>query len=163
MKFLDDKGRFFGKLSIVDLFVVILIVACIGAVGLKMQASKSVSGGDRTITYDVRVENIREMSVNAIDKNREGLIDADSKKELGSVINVSSSPSRQLVQKNDGTFVFTEYDNRYDIIVTLQASGTETDDGYFTSSGKQISVGDTIQIKNAASQYYGEIASVVVE
>ncbi len=163
MKFIDDKGRIGGKFSIVDLFVIVLVLACIGAVGLKLKKAETVSGGDRTIVYDVLVENVRDVSIKAIEDNFENVTDAESKKGLGNIVNVTAEPARVLVQKSDGKYTFAEYDNRYDVTITLKAQGTETDDGYYTSSGRQIMVGEKLNMNNGYSQATGEIISVKVE
>ena len=163
MKFIDEKGRIGGKFSIVDLFVILLVIACIGAVGLKLKKAESVSGGDRTIVYKVLIENIRDVSVDAINSNLENITDAESKKVIGSISDIEVKPARVITQKNDGDFVMTEYDNRNDVTLTVKVAGTETDDAYYTSSGRQIMVGEIMNINNGYSQSYGEIISVEVE
>lgn len=56
MKVVDEKGKLFGKLNIIDLLVIILILAAILVVGVKV-----LGGGDdeeapvATLTYTVRV------------------------------------------------------------------------------------------------------------
>lgn len=162
MKFIDENGKIGGKISIVDLFVILLLIACVAAVGLKMRTAKSIRGGDRTIEYSVRIENIRQCSVDAIKQKSDGVIDAESKYELGEIIDVKTEPARVLVQTNDGNYKLSEYDNRYDAVVTLKTEGTETDDGYYASSGRQISVGDSIGINNGFVQFFGEVISVDV-
>lgn len=162
MKIIDENGRINGKFSIVDLAVILLLLACIAAVGLKMRTSQTVRGGDRVIEYAVRIENIRDMSVNAMNQNREGVIDAETKYALGDIIDVDTAPARVLVQTNDGDFQFAEYDNRYDAVITLRTEGTETDDGYYAASGKQLAVGDTIGVNNGYVQFFGEVISVNV-
>lgn len=163
MKFIDEKGRLGGKFSIVDLFVIVLVIACIGAVGLKLKKAESLSGGDRTIVYKVLVENIRDFSVDAINSNFEGITDAESKKAIGDIVDVEVKPARVLVQMNDGSYTMTKDDNRNDVVLTIKAQGTETDDAYFTSSGRQIMAGEIMNINNGYCQSYGEIISVKVE
>lgn len=163
MKFIDEKGRLGGKFSIVDLFVILLVVACVSAVGLKMKKAESVTGGDRTIVYEVLIQNIRDASVNAINSNFENITDAESKKNIGNIVDVTVKPAKVITQKDDGTFVMIEYDNRRDVILTLETSGTETDDAYFTASGRQIMTGDIMNINNGYSQSYGEVISVDVK
>lgn len=160
MKLIDNKGRLFGKISIVDIVAVVLLIACIAAVGLKMKTSQEIRGGVRTLEYSVRVENIRDMSVNAIRQNSKDVIDAETKRALGEIIDVTTEKARVLVQTDDGNYTFAEYDNRYDAVVTLRVYGTETDDGYYAASGRQLSVGDTIGVNNGFSQFFGEIISV---
>ena len=45
MKLIDEKGKLFGKLNIVDLVVVVLIVAIIAAVGVRFTSSKLNANG----------------------------------------------------------------------------------------------------------------------
>lgn len=163
MKLIDEKGRIGGKVSIVDLFVILLVAACVAAVGLKMKKSESVSGGNKTIVYEILIENVRDASVNAIKSNTAGIIDAESKKEIGDIADIDVNPARVLVQTNDGGFDIAEYDNRYDVTLTIESKGTETNDAYYTSSGKQISAGEMLNINNGYVQSYGEIISVTAE
>lgn len=162
MKFIDENGRIGAKVSIVDLFVVLLLIACVAAVGLKLKTAQSVRGGDRVIEYTVRVENIREQSVNAINQKCDGIIDAETKYDIGEITDVQTTPARVLVQTNDGDFKMTEYDNRYDAVITLRTNGTETEDGYYASSGRQIVVGDSLGVNNGYVQFFSEVVSVNV-
>lgn len=163
MKIIDKKGRIGGKFSIVDLFVILLVAACVAAVGLKMKKADSVSGGNKTVVYEVLIENVREASVNAIKSNLTGVTDAESKKEIGDIADVAVKSARVLVQTNDGNFKIAEYENRYDVTLTIESKGTETNDAYYTSSGKQISAGEMLNINNGYSQSYGEVISVKAE
>ena len=61
MKIIDEKGRLFGKINLIDLLVVILIVAVIAAVawklgGRKAAAAASVSNNNHEITFTVLFE-----------------------------------------------------------------------------------------------------------
>ena len=43
MKLIDEKGRLFGKINLIDLLVVILIVAVIAAVAWKLGGRKAAT------------------------------------------------------------------------------------------------------------------------
>ena len=43
MKLIDEKGRLFGKINLIDLLVVILIVAVIAAVAWKLGGRKAAA------------------------------------------------------------------------------------------------------------------------
>lgn len=61
MKFIDEKGRLFGKLNLIDLLVSLLLIAAIAAVGWKLvgkKAATAVSDTGRTLTYTVTVEDV---------------------------------------------------------------------------------------------------------
>lgn len=61
MKFIDEKGRLFGKINLIDLLVVVLLVAAVAAVGWKLvgkRAAQTVSDTERTICYTVYVDEV---------------------------------------------------------------------------------------------------------
>jgi len=61
MKFIDEKGRLFGKLNLIDLLVVLVIIAGVAAVGMKMfgnKAVETVTSQKVTLTYEVVCEDV---------------------------------------------------------------------------------------------------------
>ena len=162
MKFIDNKGRIGSKVSIVDLFAVVLLIACIAAVGLKLKAADEVVGGERTIVFEVMAQELRDVSVDAI-KNSKNAKDFENKKDLGVITDVKELPAEVLVQLNDGTYDYVYYDNRYDVVVTIEAKGSETDDGYYTASGRQICPGEKIGISTENSRFTAEVMTVLVK
>lgn len=161
MKFLDEKGRIGSKVSIVDIFAIVLLIACVAAIGLKMKAADKVVGGERTIIFEVQAQELRNVSVDAI-KNSKKAEDFENKKELGEIIAVTEKPAEVQIQLDDGKYDFVTYDNRYDVTVTIQAEGSETEDGYYTLSGRQICPGEKIGISTEYSQFTAEVTSVQV-
>jgi len=163
MKFIDEKGRIFGKISIFDLTLLLLIVFAVFAIGLKKDATSKTSGSDKTITYDVTIKNIRDVSVDAIYQNMESFTDAETGKEMGKAIDVKKENAKVKSMMFDGTYKLAEYENKYDVVITLKTWGTETQDAYFTRSGKQIITGDTVKIQNGFVRFEGEVSKVTVE
>lgn len=59
MKIVDEKGKLFGKLNIIDLLVILLVVAAVVLVGIKLMGKGGVSGGaGTTLTYTVVVRGV---------------------------------------------------------------------------------------------------------
>ena len=61
MKIIDKNGRLFGKLSLIDLAVVLIIVVAVGALGMKFfgnDAVEAVTSPDVQITYQVVCEDV---------------------------------------------------------------------------------------------------------
>lgn len=59
MKIIDEKGRLFGKINLIDLLVIVLALAVVLAVGWKVvgkKAAASVSNNSHEITYTVLFE-----------------------------------------------------------------------------------------------------------
>ena len=61
MKLIDEKGRLFGKINLIDLLVVLLIVAVLAAVVWKLggkKAAAAVTGADKKAVYTVEFEDV---------------------------------------------------------------------------------------------------------
>lgn len=76
MKIIDEKGRLFGKLNLIDLLVVLLLIAAVGAAAWKLVGSKAaetVADTGRSITYTVTIEDVNreaaEFAATQIGKN----------------------------------------------------------------------------------------------
>lgn len=162
MKLIDKKGRLFEKVNIVDIFVILLLVFAMVAVVLKFQQAKTTQGGDKIIEYSVVVEKLRQVSVDALQADYEGIVDAESKKELGEITSIEVTPAHELTRLADGTYTFSDYDDKFDVVITLRTKGTETAQGFYAASGKQLMVGDTLGISNEYAQTFGEVLSVEI-
>ena len=61
MKLIDEKGRLFGKINLIDLLVVLLIVAVIVAVVWKLggkKAAAAVTNSAKKAVYTVEIEDV---------------------------------------------------------------------------------------------------------
>ena len=61
MKLIDEKGRLFGKINLIDLLVVLLIVAVLAAVVWKLggsRAAAAVAGTEKKAVYTVEFEDV---------------------------------------------------------------------------------------------------------
>lgn len=72
MKVIDEKGKLFGKLNIIDLVVIVLIIAAVAVVGVKLLGgSGGIASTETKLTYTVRVtaqnENIADFVAEYVD------------------------------------------------------------------------------------------------
>ena len=61
MKVIDEKGRLFGKLNLIDLAVVVIVVVAVAAVAMKVfgnQAVSAVTSQQVKLTYEVVAEDV---------------------------------------------------------------------------------------------------------
>ncbi len=117
---LDEKGRLFGKINIVDLLVLILVVLIAAVVGLKLMGKGGVlpgdSGGSAKLTYTVQVNNVYpevyESVKEYIDQTSESGQKGDQLMASGNLLNgyvtdVVSLPHDNSVTINSGTGALT--------------------------------------------------------
>lgn len=169
MKIIDEKGRLFGKVSIIDLLVLILIVAV--ALFLVVRQVKKGSGSDNpgngqpvTVVYRVAVNNVNPDSYNVVQR----FVDkaAGSKDQLmtgtqlldGYVVDCVAAPHVTYTTTADGQVLRVEStgdDPRLDLIFTLEATVTNTVTNAVGS--QEVRVGNGQYVKTAHFDFYGSI------
>jgi hypothetical protein len=139
---IDDRGRLFGKVSIIDLAVILLVVALLGGVYFKLFVyGKDVKEANTSVfQYQVLVSDVRIISVNAL-KEGDNVFDENTKELLGKIVKKEVMPSEQNILKNDGTYVKAEKPDRYNVIVTVEASGIISANGYLINGKREIKRG----------------------
>lgn len=146
---IDEKGRLFSKISIVDIAVVIFVICAVLFVGLKFFAPSGNLDGVETVNceYTFRVENIRQASVDALKKS-EGKYVYDSEgvyigtlKEITAIASYTTS-----VTKTDGTMEIAEMPDKFEIDALVEVEGKKTTDSIMVSNKREISTGSHLSV-----------------
>ncbi len=160
MKIIDSNGRLFGKINLIDFIIVVAVVVLSVATVVKFRTSDSYLSKGRTLEYTVLVENVRQATVDAVGQQSEGLIDYESKKEIGNIVDCEVTQASEVELMSDGTYKNVKYKDKFDILLTVRVEGTETEDNFYTLSGKKIVVGDEITINNGYMGTHAIVKSV---
>lgn len=160
MKIVDENGKIFGKINLVDLGIILLLILAFAAVGYKMVRERFIERETAVIEYTLLIEGVREQSVTAINMVSEKIVNAENDDLLGDIINIKKEQASDIVQKANGDYTKVFYPDKYDLHITLRSEGVVSKDGYFTSSGKKLLYGDTIGIDNGYSQMFGIVEDV---
>ena len=70
--FINEKGKLFGKISIIDIVVVIGIAIAVWGLYAKYTApaAKEIATEDQTIEYTVKVKGVRQGTVDALTRSK---------------------------------------------------------------------------------------------
>jgi len=128
---LDKKGRLFGKISIIDLGMLLLIVVLmVGAYYKFFMVDKSNNAAKfDTLEYKILVEEVRQQSVDAIEVGAD-IYDVKTDSPMGKIVNKEVLPATDQLTKADGTVVIAEKPERFNVLVTIQVPGVETEYGF---------------------------------
>lgn len=125
--FLDEKGRLFGRISVIDIGVLLLIIALLGGVYYKffmVDKNQNAAKFD-TLEYKILVEEIRQQSVDAIEIGA-NIYDVKTDTPMGKIVNKEVLPATEQLIKADGTVVIAEKPGKFNVVVTIQVPGVET-------------------------------------
>ncbi len=145
MKIIDDRGRLFGKLSVLDLLIVIMAAGMVLAF-LYKQTSEDVQqlvSADDTFYTTVKGVRLREFSVNAVAEGDIMYRQHDSE-PLGRVVKIVTEPAMDYMLKTDGTALLAPMEDRFSVYITLECTGSVTDTGYYIGGTTHIAEGNEI-------------------
>ncbi len=128
-------------LNVIDVLLTIIAIGIIAMLVANIVRANPgiVSGGDKDISYVIKVTNIP----NALNDNikvGDKLYDDASGQLLGEVTDISVSQSQKLGYDKNGNEAFTPIDGSSDIAITLRVSVWE-EDGELNIDGFRIAVG----------------------
>ena len=155
---INKEGKLFGKVSIIDILVLIGIIVVI--IGLAMRfgpAGRAVLTSSEKIQYTLRVEGVRFFTVDALERGGP-VSDATTKEEMGTVVDVTAVPARGEVMMADGTVARLEIPEEYDVYITVEVDGKSNDTGFYTQGNKFLAAGSTYTINTKYA-----VCSCVVE
>lgn len=159
MKIMDDKGRVFGLVNIVDLIIVLLILLVAAGAYYKM-SHKTVQAKNVTVEFQVMLQHIRPDLAQAIkvgDKAVQGgsytnVTVKDVKIEPGYSINVDARGQR--VESVDPYLK--------DVYVTYEGNTTLTS-ASITMGGQEIRVGKDYYVKSRDYEMKGSVVRLEVK
>lgn len=154
MKIIDEKGRLFGKLNIIDALVLLLIVAAAAVLALRLLnrnsgADPGASDAATQITYTVLVTEVSPESYEAIrqfvdpEAGKKDALVSNSKVLNAYVTDCQASPHVTYVEAADGQVYAAQStggDQRLDLVFTIQAAISETVDNKVGSQDVRIGV-----------------------
>lgn len=157
---IDKNGKIGGKLSIIDLAVIILVVVIAAGITIRYSAKATTAvTSSEQFNCVVKVNNVREYTVDALKKG--GVItDKKSEKVLGEIKGVEVEQAVFQSTTADGRIVQSELPDRYCCLVTIEAKGKESEDGYIMDDSNELSVGREMEIYSKYVKTTGEIKSV---
>ncbi|MGM9521138.1 MAG: DUF4330 family protein [Oscillospiraceae bacterium] len=144
-KFIDERGRFFGVISVIDVLVVVIVLVLGAAVYMRFfeneQTATAVSNDE--FSYQVMLRNVRSMTADAI-RVGDSIYDTENGTLLGVVTDIEAADAQRQLALEDGTYVMVPVENRYDVTITLDVSGLISNGRYYAARTYELSVNSDI-------------------
>ena len=131
MKFMDRDGRLFGKISIIDVIVLLVVAVLVAAIYTKTQMPQTGSSVAMTrVVYQMELENLQPYMVEAIQEGDE-LFDEErtTNGALGKIIDIEVSDGTSQGGLSDGTYAVLPCEGRYNMVLTLEGQALVGEDG----------------------------------
>lgn len=159
---MDKNGKIGGKISIIDIAVILLIVLAAAGIGMRFMSSATTAATSNvTLRYVVKINAVRSFTVDALKK---GTLITDKKSEmkLAEIKDIEVSESRMQSTTANGEIKWATLPDKYSCLVTIEAQGRESEDGYLLDDTTEVSVGRMVELYTKYVKTSGEIIKVEV-
>lgn len=163
MKIIDRNGRLFGKISVIDVIVILAVIVVAAAIYVKTHKPQTGSNvATTTIVYQMSVENQPEYMLDAIqvgdqiyDKER------STGGSLGTITDIQVSDGTYEAKLDDGTYEIVPAQGRYNLLLTIEGQGLIDENGnYLLNRVYNLGVNSSREFNNKYGLFLGRIVSI---
>jgi len=147
-KIMDKNGRIGGKLSLIDLFAMLLLVALIaGGIWRFTAPAAQINPGEVTVRYTLRVPQARDFVVQYYQVGLP-VFDRHTNLYIGTITDVRTMPRYNHEILPDGTVVSAPQPGIVVIYIDIIAEGRETHNAVFVGGTREINVGGSVLMRS---------------
>lgn len=157
---IDNKGKLFSKISIVDILVVLVICLAVGGVYYKLHSGDNavVIKSNTPIKATFVLNSVRLYTVDAAVIG-DNLYEKNGQK-LGKIVAVETKEAHKLIDLNDGRQINAPVDNRYDLYITIEGNGRISESGIYMNGNRLMLTGSDIKIRTKVLNCEATITNV---
>ncbi|MFM1651988.1 DUF4330 domain-containing protein [Brevibacillus sp. B_LB10_24] len=162
MSFIDNRGRLFGKINLIDFLLILVVLAAIafgvyklnkgGELAILPTESKKVTVEFYgNALYPFQVENMKEGDfVRTLDTND----------VIGTIVSIKKNDAINLVSTADGRTVISKIPDKYSVYIEVQGSA-KLANGILMAGNTPLLVGNEFKIKSSSFTMNSVISKVV--
>ena len=132
MKIIDENGRLFGKVSIVDLLVVLVVIVLAMALHTKNNEKEitATTSTDAPIVYQIEAQAVPDYVADTIQVGDEMFeVERSTGGTLGKILSIEEKPGQRLINRADGQVVMGPAEECVNLLITVEGRGIVSDDG----------------------------------
>jgi len=145
-KLIDDKGRIFGRISAVDILIVLVVLVLCAAIYTRFFTKTETAAfvQNDSFSYQIHIRQVRFSTFDALEIG-DTIYDSDNGTRLGVISDISYTPAMAESQLLDGTYVYAPVENRFDIMVDIQSDGLISGGRYYASRIYELNVNSRVE------------------
>lgn len=157
---INKDGKLFGKISIVDIAVVLIIIVLgFGIYSRFAGQSNVVTSSSEKIECTFIVKNVRDYTVDALMK-KGTLYDKVTKEVIGEITEVKATEGMQRINISDGSYVEAAPEEKYNVYITVEFSGKISDNGFYTGANKYLGAGTSVGVFTKDAECWALVHSI---
>ena len=162
MKLMDENGRLFGKISIIDVLVVGVVLVLAVALNFKSnQTQTGTSVTSDTITYQVLVSGVRNYVADTVSVD-DLLYDLDhnSGGALGKIVAIEETDGTKFVELQNGYVGMVPAEDSVNLLLTVEGRGVVSDGRVLINRVYDLGVNSARNYHTKFAQFTGTVVSI---
>ena len=145
-KLIDEKGLIFGRISAIDILVVLVVLVLCAAIYMRFFTKTETAAFVQNDSFSYQI-NMRQVRMSTYDALQIGdvVYDNENGTRLGVITGMTYTPSMAELPLSDGTFVYAPVENRFDILLDIEADGLVSGNSYYASRIYEINVNSRVE------------------
>ena len=134
MKKIISNGRLFGRMSFIDILVLIVALVLIAAFFVRSNVidTPATASATENVTFDVLIPQVRDTNANLL-RAGDNLYSAESGAFIGVITGVDVIDALSPETLADGTVIDASVHGRYDVILTVQTQASLSNGRFFAN------------------------------
>lgn len=156
---LDQKGKLFGKINIIDLLLILVVVLAVAFFGIKMMddGGAAVSTGEG-VRMEFYAEEVSDFVVENI-KIGDTLTDDTGNINLGKIVDIEVGPSQSYSTNEKGEWVLSSREGFSSLRIVGEGSGRLYDHGVIVS-GSKYGVGHSFTLRAGMGKIWIRVSGI---
>lgn len=167
MKIIDRNGRLFGKISVIDVLVILVVAVMAAALYFKNnQAHTGTAVNERLITFQIRARGVDDYVADAVLVG-DSIYDqsySSGGRALGEITDVQivRDPGAKLADKlTDGTVALLEAEDTVDLLITVEGWGLVTDGRYSINRVYDLGINSSRSYFTTRADFTGTVCDIL--
>lgn len=155
---IDEKGRLFGKINLIDLIIVLIILAAAVFLGMKFLGPESTAAGTQKAVISFYYEECPDYVADQL-KAGDPVWDSGDNVNIGTVKDWTTADSVSYLLDDNGNTVQTSKDGYYALTLRCDTEGVIGEHG-ITINGTLYGVGHTLTMYAGKCKLYLKVSAI---
>lgn len=162
MKIIDRNGRLFGKISVIDVLVILAVAVLAAALAFKGNQTHTGTTAMTPITFQLRISGYRGYVTDAI-RAGDMLYDQDNSSggPLGEILDIQTSPGSKLATFYDGAIEDVPVEDGYTLLLTVRGEGILSNNRYLLNRVYNLGVNTTRNYYTPYAQFTATVTAIL--
>lgn len=138
-KIIDSRGRLFGFVSVIDIAVIIVVALLAAGIYIRFFSLEKTAVGLESVPihYKLLIEDVRDYTVKAIQVG-DTLFNKTANEPIGTIKEIKVADAEMWSGTVDGTMKKGKIEGKYDITLSIEASGVVSEGRYYVSRTAEV-------------------------